>query len=362
MTERYARHRLIPDWGQAKLQEAVVVIAGVGAVGNEVARLLAMAGVGKLILCDFDRIELSNLSRTGLFRDRDVGRLKVEAAADALQELSPELVVEARPYPLVNGVGLAELRDASLTLGCLDSRAARLQLSGRCQLVGAPLIDGGTRPWGGEVRSFLDPDQACFGCTLGEEGRGEIVAPWSCLDEIDEQPQGASVLFSALIGGLLATLTVRHLMGLPTPAGALRMDRGGTTRNVDLVRDPSCPFHAPLPEAEPIGLSVAATIGELNGRLLPGQVPLAWAPVQHRLECRSCDHVSEAWGVAQAGESGPCPACGGVLIPRGTLELGDAPSALQLRELGVAPCEILAVRGNQGIRFIEIGCEVAGGE
>ena len=75
MTEdRYARQRLIPQWDQRRLAEATAVIAGVGAVGNEVAKNLALLGVGRLVLCDPDIVARSNLSRTVLFCDGDVGR------------------------------------------------------------------------------------------------------------------------------------------------------------------------------------------------------------------------------------------------------------------------------------------------
>src|SRR5205085_2866290 len=81
---------------------------------------------------DPDRVELSNLSRTPLYFEADVGSYKVEAASAALRKLAPSVRVDTRPLPLVNGVGLAEIRDATLVLGCLDSRAARVQLAGRC--------------------------------------------------------------------------------------------------------------------------------------------------------------------------------------------------------------------------------------
>src|SRR5438105_3813463 len=162
--ERFDRHRFVPGWSQDRLATATAVLLGVGALGNEAARLLVLCGVGRLVLCDPDRVASSNLSRCALFRERDVGRFKVEAAADALADLAPGIAVAVRPLPLGRGVGLAELRDANVVLGCLDSRAARLQLAGRCNLVGAGWIDGGTHPWGGEVRPYLDPDGPCYGC------------------------------------------------------------------------------------------------------------------------------------------------------------------------------------------------------
>ena len=73
-----------------------MILVGVGALGNAVAQCLALAGVGTLILCDPDRIEPSNLSRMPLFRERDIGRWKVEAAAEALAELAPTVRCSAR--------------------------------------------------------------------------------------------------------------------------------------------------------------------------------------------------------------------------------------------------------------------------
>jgi molybdopterin/thiamine biosynthesis adenylyltransferase len=147
MNKRFDRHALIPDWQQNLLHHATVIIVGMGALGNEVSRILAMSGVGKLILCDPDHIETSNLSRTVLFRTSDIGRLKVDAASDSLSVLYPQIIIEKRARPLIHGIGLAELKDSNLILSCLDTRSARLQLAGRCQLVRAPYIDGGTHPW-----------------------------------------------------------------------------------------------------------------------------------------------------------------------------------------------------------------------
>jgi molybdopterin/thiamine biosynthesis adenylyltransferase len=67
MDNRYHRHTLISGWDQDRLHTATVVIMGVGALGNEAARILAMSGIGNLILCDFDQVSVSNLSRSGLF-------------------------------------------------------------------------------------------------------------------------------------------------------------------------------------------------------------------------------------------------------------------------------------------------------
>src|SRR5690348_14656367 len=72
-SDRYARQQLIEWWNQERLRNARVLVAGVGALGNEVLKNLALVGVGHLLLIDFDRVEYSNLSRTVLFRENDVG-------------------------------------------------------------------------------------------------------------------------------------------------------------------------------------------------------------------------------------------------------------------------------------------------
>jgi molybdopterin/thiamine biosynthesis adenylyltransferase len=114
----------------------------VGALGNEVAKNLALLGVGRVVLCDPDTVDATNLSRAVLFTPADVGRRKVDAAADALARLAPGTVVQRRGTDLVRGVGLGELADADLVLGCLDSRGAAAR---DCSCWGA--VRSSRRPW-----------------------------------------------------------------------------------------------------------------------------------------------------------------------------------------------------------------------
>src|SRR6516162_3801638 len=81
--DRYARHRLIPWWDQELLSLSKVLVVGAGALGNEVLKDLALLGVGHIMVVDFDVVELSNLSRSVLFSDSDIGRPKAQAAAEA---------------------------------------------------------------------------------------------------------------------------------------------------------------------------------------------------------------------------------------------------------------------------------------
>ncbi|MGK7874144.1 MAG: ThiF family adenylyltransferase [Xenococcaceae cyanobacterium] len=352
MSNRYARHHLIPGWNQQNLAEATVVIFGMGALGNEVARILAMSGVGKLILCDPDRIEESNLSRTILFRQSDIGRLKVEAAATALLELNPGLSIEVRPQQLVHGVGLAELRDASLVLSCLDSRSARLQLTGRCQLVQVPYIDGGTHPWGGEVRPYLAREGPCYGCSLSAEDRSVADVPWSCLDTREESPTGSAIPSSALVGTWMGTIAVRFLMGMLCPSGILNIDGSrGTTVVIQQKRDPDCPLHMFIDSVTKIGVGSQDTMLKLRNTLPELAVPLAWEPVQQSVECSHCGFGETRWGLPSIDI---CPQCQKPLRPRTTLELDKVPDHLTLSRLGIPTQEILAVRTQDGLKWFEL--------
>lgn len=350
MAERFARHELIPGWEQERLHEAVVVIVGVGALGNEAARILALAGVGALILCDPDRVAESNLSRTPLFGARDVGRFKVEAAAEALKDLAPGLRVESRPARLIHGVGLAELRDAALVLSCLDSREARLQLAGRCNLVRAPLLDAGTNPWGGEVRPYLDPNGPCYGCGLSEGQRAVSDTPWSCAEVISE---GASAPIAAIVAGWQALIAVRYLMRLPTPAGLLHIDgTSGTTRVVEHERNPDCPLHEPLEDVRKVKVCCTDRVSDLRAAVAANEIPLLWEAVTRSAECPRCGFATDDWLLTLPMQ---CPNCAFGWQPWTTLELHEAPGKLCLRELGVPPRDILAVRTpDDQKRYVEL--------
>lgn len=352
MSSRYARHELIPGWNQQQLADAKVVIVGMGALGNEVARILAMSGIGSLLLCDPDRVEESNLSRTLLFRQSDIGNFKVEAAATALRAFNPALAVETRSLPLIHGVGLGEIRDANLVISCLDSRSARLQFTGRCQLVKASYIDGGTHPWGGEVRPYLDPEGPCYGCSLTPEERSVADVPWSCLDTRPESSRGAAVPSSALVGSWMGTIAVRFLMHLSCPTGTLRLDSSrGTTTVIPQVKEPGCPLHTSIDVVTKIGVRSQDTMGKLRSVLTPSSIPLVWEPVQKLIECSHCDFKETRWGLP-IGDS--CPQCQHSLRPRTTIELDTVPDDIKLAELGIPPREILTVKIGDDWQWFEL--------
>lgn len=332
--DRFARARLVQGWDQERLAAATAVVVGVGALGNEAAKNLALAGVGRLILCDPDTVEVANLSRTVLFTEDDVGRPKVDAAADSLARLSPGTDVVARRADLAAGVGLGELADADVVLGCLDTLRARMRLLGRCALAEAALVDGGTVPWGGEVRLRLAGDEACYACALNPSERGASDLPWSCAEPFDAGAVPSTIAGTAAVASWMTFAALGVVFG--TPPGYRVLDINaltGYTAPVSVTRDPDCPHHMPLSgTVTPIPVSARDTVRALLDALPAGADPLAWSefPLPAHRPHRS--------------DYDPCE----TMRTRSSLRLRDAAEGRRLDALGVAPEEILPVRSTEG--------------
>ncbi|WIM99419.1 ThiF family adenylyltransferase [Actinoplanes oblitus] len=350
--DRYARQRLVPQWDQDRLAAATVVICGAGALGNEAAKNLALAGVGRLVLCDPDVVAASNLSRCVLFGPEDVGRPKVAAAAAALARLAPGVEVEQRPADLVRGAGLGELAGA-VTLGCLDSRQGRLQLLGRCALAEAPLVDGGTSPWGGEVRIRLSAADACYACALTARQRADPDARIGCDAPRGERARPASIVSTSIVAGWLTQAALRILFGVPPAWRFLEIDGlTGGTAPVRVSRDPDCLHHRPLGRAQPIPVSARSTVADLVAACTavtgePDAEPQSWAPFAIPTRCRRCgtERIPDA---GQGPGSVACPACGGPVRLRVSQDLRGRPPRTRLAELGVPAEEIVTVRSPKG--------------
>ncbi|HUC23608.1 MAG TPA: ThiF family adenylyltransferase [Streptosporangiaceae bacterium] len=351
--DRFARQRIIPGWDQGRVSEATAVVAGVGALGNEVAKNLALAGVGRLILCDPDTVAVSNLSRTVLLGAGDVGRPKATIAAQTLRTLAPGTIVQPRIAELGHGIGLGELADATVVVSCVDTIRARMQLLGRCTLVGAALVDGGTQPFGGEVRLRLSPDEACYGCTLSAHERGVSDLPWSCFGAGPGGPQPASIATTALVAGWMSLIVLQVILGAPPAYRLLSIDATvGRAAPVSITRDPECPHHRPLTgPVVTISVSNRDTVGELIAELAAGVEPYTWDrfPVGER--CGGCDNYSENPGFVGDIDNDmirPCGRCGGLIRMRFSQRLRDADPSRRLSDLGVAPEELILAHAPGG--------------
>ncbi|TFG18717.1 MAG: hypothetical protein EU530_08385 [Promethearchaeota archaeon] len=148
------RQKLIEGWDQLALKNSTVFIAGVGALGCEIAKDLALCGIGKLILCDLDTIETSNLSRQMLFYKGDEGRPKAEVAAERVKRMNPFMEIEFY-FKRIQDLPMELYQSCDLIIAALDNFKARIDLNKICLNLKKPMIDGGTMGMEGHVQVII---------------------------------------------------------------------------------------------------------------------------------------------------------------------------------------------------------------
>lgn len=236
---RYSRHILLPQIdfdGQRRLLDGHVLIVGLGGLGSPVSMYLAASGVGRLTLIDDDSVELSNLQRQIVHRHEDIGRRKVESAADMLRALNPDLalkLVDSRPD---KASLLALAADVDVLVDCSDNFAARFLLNAVSRALHIPLVSGAVIRFEGQIGVF-DPrveGSPCYRCVYDD--RGELEQ--SCAES------GVLSPLLGVIGGTQAVETVKLLAGVgQSLCGRLLMLDALTMhwREIKLKQDPSCP-------------------------------------------------------------------------------------------------------------------------
>jgi len=207
-----------------------VAVIGVGGLGSPILTYLALAGVGKLTLVDWDVVEISNLNRQFLHGTGDVGRKKVVSADEKLKALNPEVEIQPLSVALTRDNAEELLAGHDLVIGALDSLEARVIVNEVCVNLRIPYLDGGVKELGGRVMFSNPPQTACFNCVFPPKGREKEVV-------------GVLGVTAGIIGGIQADVALIHLLGLPNPLGnkLLIFDGLRLTMNlVDVVRDEKC--------------------------------------------------------------------------------------------------------------------------
>jgi adenylyltransferase/sulfurtransferase len=357
--DRYARLRLIRWWDQARLARSNVLVVGAGALGNEVLKNLAMVGVGRLTVVDFEQIEAANLTRSVLFRRRDQGRAKAEVAAEALADLNPEIQVRPIVGNVLTDVGLGLFRDADVVIGCLDNREARLWVNRCCWQVGTPWVDGGIQEIDGVVKTFTPPEGACYECAMTENDYRLINLRYSCPLLRQEDLLAGKVptapTIASMIGGLQAQEALKLIHGLPVGHGEALVYNGVANRFYRTrfqVRE-DCLSHDRYPEAVELPLCAdRQTAGEL---LAAAQPHLDAGDLQLVLErdlvvsiaCRACGTEQPILRpLPLVGlQRGICPRCGELGRPQLVHQIpaGSSLAGHTLRELGIPPYDMVRV-------------------
>jgi molybdopterin/thiamine biosynthesis adenylyltransferase len=370
--DRYSRFRLIHWWDQEKLANSKVLVVGAGALGNEILKNLALLGFRNVLIVDLDKIELSNLSRTVLYRESDIGKYKAQAAADAFLHLASNATVQAINGNVVSGIGLGVFLWADVILGGLDNREARLWINRAAWKMNKPWIDGAIEGINGVARAFLPGKPACYECTLGETDWALLERRMSCNLLTREDTEAGKIATtpttSSVIAGIQVQEAVKLLHSLPVLAskGFIFEGLNHSSYVVEYSTNEDCQSHYTL--AEIISLderSESLSLKDLHSRaqrdLGSNDVVIEFSrDVFHSLQCPSCN--SEEVLFVPVGtlkyEQGKCPKDGTMRIVStvhsysGSEAFGDR----KLADLGLPLYDVFTARSESR----EIGYLIAG--
>jgi len=240
---RYSRHLLLNEIGvegQERIAQARVLQVGAGGLGSPAAMYLVAAGIHRLVLCDNDRVDLTNLQRQLLHTTARIGQAKADSAAITLQALNPQVQIDAR-VQRVTPENLAELlRDIDVVLDCSDNRATRYALNRACRGARIPLISASASAFAGQlaVFDFRHADAPCYACLFPEAtGQDESCAT-----------TGIFAPLAGAIGAMQAGEAIKLLCGFGEPTNGRLLSFDGLEmefRALRFRRDPNCTVCAP---------------------------------------------------------------------------------------------------------------------
>ncbi len=359
--DRYSRLRLIPWWRQEKLTAAKVLVVGAGALGNEVLKNLALLGVGTTYVIDLDEVDISNLSRSVLFRAHDGGRSKAEVAAQRAREINPEVTILPIHGDVITDLGLGLFAEVDVVIACLDNREARLWVNRQCWKVGTPWVDSGIQEIQGVVKVF-DPRRegtACYECAMTTRDYQLLNLRYSCPLLRRDQILEGKVPTAPTIASMMAALEVQEALklihGMPVEPGTALVFNGVTNQfyKTRLPFRDDCLSHEsfPSPIAIPLGhLATASAFFNAVKESLPtdGRLTL---PLERDLvvavDCPRCGWHNEVFRPrTRVGQSeAVCPNCREPGRPEiiSAVEEGSPLAGRTLADLGVPRFDILRV-------------------
>jgi len=233
--ERYKRQLDIQGWGveaQERIRQATACVAGVGGLGSPVSLYLAAAGVGNLVLCDYQTVELSNLNRQILYDTADIGAPKLERARERLRAVNPDIHIILKHGKITDATAAEIFAGADIVVDCLDNFAARFILNRYAVLKAVPFVHAGITSLYGQVAVLFPPRTPCLQCFIPTEAS----AP--------RDPPPVLGATAGVVGSIQAVEALKILAGI-------NEDSYGVLRTVDLMtcavdsivleKNPSCP-------------------------------------------------------------------------------------------------------------------------
>lgn len=237
--QRYSRQLMLDDFdlaGQERLQRAAVLVVGLGGLGSAAATYLAAAGVGRLVLADGDRVELSNLQRQPAHREADIGRNKAQSAATSLRELNSRIEVTALAHAIDEQNLGSALQGIDLVVDATDNYPVRFTLNRACIAAGLPMVSAAAVRSEGQLAVFHPAlGGPCYRCLYPEQGEATAL---SCRES------GVLAPVVGVLGSLQAMEALKVLSGFGEPLydALLVLDlRTAQAHRLVLAPRPDCP-------------------------------------------------------------------------------------------------------------------------
>src|SRR5438034_4195634 len=236
---RYSRHLIMPEVGmdgQLKLKSAKVLLIGTGGLGAPLGLYLAAAGVGRIGLVDFDVVDYTNLQRQVIHGTKDVGRKKLDSAADSMLDINPFVQIDRHEVAITSENAFDVMRDYDIVVDGTDNFPTRYLVNDACVLLGKPNVYGSIFRFEGQATVFAYQGGPCYRCLYPEPPPPGLVP--SCAEG------GVLGILPGTIGLIQATETVKLILGKGEPLvgrlllyDALAM----RVRELKLRKNPECP-------------------------------------------------------------------------------------------------------------------------
>lgn len=236
---RYSRHLIMPEVGmegQLKLKNAKVLMVGAGGLGAPLGLYLAAAGVGRIGLVDFDVVDFTNLQRQVIHGTKDVGRKKLDSAAESMLDINPLIQIDRFNVALTSENAMEIFKDYDMVVDGTDNFPTRYLINDACVLSGKPNVYGSIFRFEGQATVFAYPGGPCYRCLYSEPPPPGLVP--SCAEG------GVLGILPGLIGLVQATEAVKLILGTGEPlVGRLMLYDALAMRfrELKLRRNPECP-------------------------------------------------------------------------------------------------------------------------
>ena len=237
---RYSRHLILPEVGlegQRKLKAARVLMIGTGGLGSPLGLYLAAAGIGTIGLVDFDVVDESNLQRQIIHGTKDVGRPKIASAKDRLNDINPNVVIEAHETMLTSENALELFKDFDVIVDGTDNFQTRYLVNDACVLTGKPNVYGSIFRFEGQASVFWAEKGACYRCLYPEPPPPGLVP--SCAEG------GVLGVLPGIVGTIQANEVIKVILG----AEGILLNRlllfdawQMKFRELKLRKNPACPI------------------------------------------------------------------------------------------------------------------------